>query len=91
MMKDLSSSRQIAERLLAFINAADTQFHAVSEATKRLVQAGFTHLSERQPWDLQAGGKYFFTRNSSSLVAFAIGKKYAPGSGFYMVGAHTDR
>ena len=81
-----------AEGLLAFINKSHTHFHAVDEASKALRQAGFEQVSERRPWDaLQPGGRYFFTRNGSTLVAFAIGGAYVPGNGFYMVGAHTDR
>ena len=47
-------------------------------------------ISERDAWALKPGGKYFFTRNMSALCAFAVGAKYAPGSGFVIVGAHTD-
>lgn len=82
----------VASDLLAYLNASVTEFHAVEEARQRLLAAGFTQLSERQGWDgLQKGGRYFFTRNGSTLVAFAVGAKYEPGNGFMMVGAHTDR
>ncbi|GLI59309.1 hypothetical protein VaNZ11_001163 [Volvox africanus] len=79
-----------AEKLLSFINYAWTPFHAVEEAARRLVAAGFTPISEREPWSVQPGGRYFFTRNMSTVVAFAVGAKFQPGNGFYMVGAHTD-
>ncbi|XP_051119030.1 probable aspartyl aminopeptidase [Andrographis paniculata] len=73
-----------------FLNASPTAFHAVDEAKKRLSSAGFEQLSERKDWKLEPGKKYFFTRNHSTIVAFAVGKKYVAGNGVYIVGAHTD-
>ncbi|KAJ6764197.1 ASPARTYL AMINOPEPTIDASE [Salix koriyanagi] len=64
----------VASELINFLNASPTAFHAV----------------ERQDWNLEAGKRYFFTRNYSTIVAFAIGNKFEAGNGFYIVGAHTD-
>ncbi|XP_074565764.1 putative aspartyl aminopeptidase isoform X2 [Curcuma longa] len=80
----------IALDLVDFLNASPTNFHAVDEAKRRLKQAGYVHLSEREDWVLESGKKYFFTRNQSTIVAFAIGKKYVAGNGFHIIGAHTD-
>eukprot|EP01052_Picozoa_sp_SAG31_P046501 SAG31_NODE_8921_length_1363_cov_1.099684_2_plen_96_part_01 len=55
-----------------------------------LLKAGFIEIKETQPWKLEPGGKYFFTRNMSSLVAFAIGAKASAGAPFVVVGSHTD-
>lgn len=86
------ADHEIAERLLDFMNASHTQFHAVAEAAKRLDAAGFLQLKEREAWDdLRPGARYYFTRNDSSLVAFAVGERFQPGNGFYIIGAHTDR
>ena len=76
--------------LLEFLNESWTPFHAVRAAAKRLVLAGFEELTEDEAWDLRPGGRYFFTRNMSALVAFAVGAKYAKGNGFLILGAHTD-
>jgi aspartyl aminopeptidase len=46
-------------------------------------------MTVQQP-AVKPGGKYFFSRNHSSLIAFSVGADYTPGSGFKMVGAHTD-
>lgn len=50
------------------------------------------YLQERDSWasTLQPGGKYYLTRNGSSIVAFAIGKKWKSGNPVGMIGAHTD-
>mmetsp|Transcript_11930 Transcript_11930/g.26944 ORF Transcript_11930/g.26944 Transcript_11930/m.26944 type:complete len:466 (+) Transcript_11930:2-1399(+) len=57
-----------------------------------LAAAGWTELDEREPWagKLKPGGKYFYTRNRSCLVAVAVGARYEPGHGFKVIGAHTD-
>lgn len=67
-------------------------FHAVQSAIKRLEAAGFAPIQERESWSstLQPGGKYYLTRNGSSVVAFAIGKKWKSGNPIAMIGAHTD-
>jgi aspartyl aminopeptidase len=67
-------------------------FHAVHSAAKRLQAAGFKEIKERDSWSctLQPGGKYYLTRNGSSIVAFGIGKKWTPGNPIAMIGAHTD-
>ncbi|XP_024972503.1 probable aspartyl aminopeptidase [Cynara cardunculus var. scolymus] len=80
----------VAGDLINFLNASPTAFHAVDEAKRRLKVAGYEQIFERGDWNLQAGKKYFFTRNYSTIVAFAIGKKYVAGNGFHIVGAHTD-
>ncbi|KAJ6748441.1 ASPARTYL AMINOPEPTIDASE [Salix purpurea] len=66
------------------------QWILIEEAKKRLRNAGYEQVSERQDWNLEAGKRYFFTRNHSTIVVFAIGNKFEAGNGFYIVGAHTD-
>ncbi|XP_028791682.1 probable aspartyl aminopeptidase isoform X2 [Neltuma alba] len=88
MAKDEGYS--VVSDLIGFLNASPTAFHAVDEAKKRLQSAGYEQLSERDDWKLAAGKKYFFTRNHSTIVAFAVGKKYVAGNGFHILGAHTD-
>jgi len=85
-------ARNLAWDLCAFVNASPTPFHAVDSALKMLTSAGYKLLNERDSFDKQvvSGGKYVITRNGSSLIAFAVGKKWSPGQGFSIVGAHTD-
>jgi aspartyl aminopeptidase len=55
---------------------------------------GFVELKEKEEWAekgmLQKGGKYFYNREGSTLVAFTVGGGFEPGNGFKVVGSHTD-
>jgi aspartyl aminopeptidase len=74
-----------------FVNASPSPFHVVHEASTRLEKAGFERISEKDEWHLRRKGKYYFTRNGSSIVAFVVGDNYQHGKGgFSIVGAHTD-
>ncbi|KAG0457858.1 hypothetical protein HPP92_022720 [Vanilla planifolia] len=84
------SSFSIVDGLLDYLNESWTQFHATAEAKRQLIAAGFQLLNECDDWNLQPGGRYFFTRNMSCLIAFAVGEKYSTGNGFHVVAAHTD-
>ncbi|KAK8964293.1 putative aspartyl aminopeptidase [Platanthera guangdongensis] len=85
-----TSSSTIVGGLLNFLNESWTQFHATAEAKRQLIAAGFQLLNESCDWNLQPGGRYFFTRNMSCLIAFAVGEKYSIGNGIHVVAAHTD-
>ena len=78
------------EALLRFLDASPTPFHATRSAALLLEAAGFSALDEREPWALAPGGRYYATRNQSSLIAFVVGGKPAAETGLVMVGAHTD-
>ena len=75
------------QELVEFLSASPTPYHAVANMATKLEQEGFQPLSESAAWTLKKGGKYFVTRNGSSIIAFVMG---GPGSGSRMVGTHTD-
>uniref|UniRef100_A0A1S3CLI0 Uncharacterized protein n=1 Tax=Cucumis melo TaxID=3656 RepID=A0A1S3CLI0_CUCME len=90
MAKANGETNSVVSDFIDFLNASPTAFHAVEEAKKRLVSVGYEQLSETEDWKLEAGKKYFFTRNHSAIIAFAVGKKFVAGNAFHIVGAHTD-
>lgn len=76
------------QELLDFLAASPTSYHAVHTVLEELLEKGFTRLQEGAPWKLEAGGKYFVTRNLSSLIAFQIPS--ADYAGFQMTMSHAD-
>ena len=76
------------ERFLTFVEQSPTAFHAVDNLKERLRQASFRELKERDPWLIDAGGRYFVTRNDSSILAFAVPREgFGP---FRIAAAHSD-
>ena len=75
-----------------FMTSNPTIFHAVKSFSKQLEEHGYKPLSERAVWtsELKRGGKFYTTRNGSSLIAFNIGSKYESGNGVAIVAGHVD-
>lgn len=82
-----------AQEFVTFMNEAVTNFHAVEASKIRLLNAGFVQISEFDDWQnlLQAGGKYFFARNDTTIVGFKVGSKCTDAiKGYTVLAAHTD-
>ncbi|KAI3133312.1 hypothetical protein CBS147326_5115 [Penicillium roqueforti] len=75
-----------------FMTSNPTIFHAVKSFSNQLEEHGYKHLSERAVWtsELKRGGKFYTSRNGSSLIAFNIGSKYESGNGVAIVAGHVD-
>ena len=76
--------------LIDFLKASPTPFHATASLAQRLEAAGFQRLDERQSWAVEAGGRYYVTRNDSSIIAIQLGRRPVLEAGLRLVGAHTD-
>jgi len=76
--------------LLDFIKRSPTPFHAVQSMVELLEHAGFQRLTEKEQWAVNhQQGRYFVTRNDSSIIAFRLNRPLVE-HGIHMVGAHTD-
>ncbi len=80
--------QQLTDRLFDFIGSSPTAFHGVRSAGKRLEAAGYTRLAEASAWELKKGGKYYTTRNNSSLIAFRLPEEMP--AGFMLAATHCD-
>ncbi len=80
--------RKAAEEVISCIMSSPTAFHVINNLVNELKKAGFTELSESSAWKIREGGKYYVTRNGSSLIAFTIPKK--DFRGFRVIASHSD-
>ena len=74
--------------LFEFLKASPTAFHAVDSLCSLLKEQGFSPLQECKPWEIIPGGKYYVTRNRSSVIAFTL-PEGTPAS-FHIIASHSD-
>ena len=78
---------ECTESLLEFIRNSPTAFQAVDEISKRLEASHFIKLNEAEHWSLDPG-KYYLTKNGSSIIAFVIPESDAKS--FMVAASHSD-
>lgn len=78
-------------KFLSFLDASPVNFLAVKNIATQLEQNGFKRLSPCQPLGkMEAGQRFYVTKNDSSIYAFQLGKKSLAESGFHLICAHCD-
>lgn len=80
--------KKTAKELLTFIEKSYSCFHLIQNMKEELKENGFQELYESQEWQLERGGKYYVSRNESSLIAFQIPKENF--TGFQIMASHSD-
>ncbi len=80
---------ELTRELLRFIEESPSCFHAAEAITRRLEEAGFSRLCENDEWELEGGGRYYVTRNLSSVIAFRMPSD-GELCGFNISASHTD-
>ena len=74
--------------LLAFLDAGVSAFHSTAAAAALLEQNGYQNCPESAAWALVPGGKYYTTRNGSSIVAWRM--PTGPLTGWHAAACHGD-
>lgn len=87
-MSDAPTTSATARGLGEFIDASPSPFHLCATVARRLLNAGYTELSEIDRWPQQPGR--YFTVRAGSLVAWDSGGVGTAQAPFRIVGAHSD-
>ena len=89
---NLQQEIPLAQKAMEYFDSSPDPFFACQTTAEMLEAAGFSQLEYDAPYKnkLEQGGKYYFTKNKSTIVAFAIGEKFKAGNGFKVIGGHTD-
>ncbi|MBE6144204.1 MAG: M18 family aminopeptidase [Firmicutes bacterium] len=81
---------KINDKLIEFIDKTPNAYCCVNNLKGILIENGFIELYENEIWkELKEDGKYFVTRNDSSLIAFKMCSNVI-NPGFNITATHTD-
>ncbi len=80
----------LANDLIDFINESPSAFNAVNTMKKRLLSSGFKEIKLCDKWNIEKGGKYFFDKNGSAIIAFVVGMGEVEIDGFKIIASHSD-
>ena len=78
----------VIDSVVSLLKGSHSCFHAVAKMEEKLKENGFVRFSEGEPFVLTKGGKYYVTRNDSSIIAFILPEW--PSLGFRLVATHND-
>lgn len=76
-------------QLKDYLDNSRSAFNAVYNLKEELLKNKYVELKEYEDYKIKKGGKYFVTRNNSSIIAFNIGKKLSDPS-VHSSASHTD-
>jgi aspartyl aminopeptidase len=77
--------------LAAFVTASPSSFHAAAEVARRLTEAGYRLLDERDDWSgTLAGGDRVLVLRDGAVLALALPVGASPTTPFRILGSHTD-
>ncbi len=82
--------KEVSKELLAFLRKSTSTFHAVQNLKEELIAAGYEELLEGKKWEVVPGGKYYVTRNNSSIIAVNVGTELDDYS-FNVASSHSDQ
>jgi len=86
-LRNTAAHLPLARKAMSYFDAGPDPFHVVHHSIQLLEKVGFTAFRN----ELKPGGLYYFTKNRSTLVAFAVGEKYEAGNALKVIGGHTGK
>lgn len=81
--------KESSKELLTFLQKSPSVFHAIHNIKDELTANGYEELLEGKSWKIVPGGKYFVSRNQSSIIAVNVGTDLDEYS-FNVASVHSD-